>query len=251
MECVLKSALGFAIHVLGSAVGIVSIKGSVLLCAACHAVECPAASLVLIVRSARPFWPYPLLTVVVLVCGHVCPSLCGEPCPGVCIECTTGKFPDQHQMSLPCGHGFGVQELDEHVGLADFYEISGTGVIECPRIRNTDVQAPSCPTCGESLAGFRRYSLPHQIQGLPDILDRMYAKFGRKMEMFEDHLVKAELELSSSFEDFSKQFRPSPLAGKKNQNLVRIRGNVMTEVQKRITDFRGERSSALKSFSKS
>lgn len=68
----------------------------------------------------------------------------------------------------------------------------------------------------------------------------MYAKFGRKMEMFEDQLSKAEEGLSSTFEDFVKGFRPSPLAGKKNQNLVRVRGNTMMEVQTKITDFRGE-----------
>ena len=143
-------------------------------------------------------------------------------------------------MSLPCGHFFDVEELDARVGLADFYEISDSGVIMRPRIRVTDINAPTCPACSESLSGVRRYSLFCQLQSLPDIIDRMYAKFGRKMEMFEDQLTKAESGLSLSFGDFVKEFRPSPLAGKKNQNLVRVRGNTMMEVQNKITDFRGE-----------
>ena len=143
-------------------------------------------------------------------------------------------------MSLPCGHCFNVEELDQHVGLADFYEISDTGVIVCPRIRVTDIKAPTCPACSESLSSVRRYSLLHQLRSLSDIIDRMYAKFGRKMEMFEDQLTKAESGLCSTFGDFAKQFKPSPLAGKKNQNLVRVRGNTMMEVQTNITDFKGE-----------
>lgn len=143
-------------------------------------------------------------------------------------------------MSLPCGHCFDVEELDEHVGVADFYDINDTGIIGRPRIRVTDFAAPTCPACRESLSGVRRYSIFHQIQSLPDNIDRMFAKFGRKMEMFEDELTKAESGLSSSSGEFTKQFRPSPLAGKKNQNLVRVRGNMMMEVQKKITDFRGE-----------
>ncbi|KAA6416394.1 MAG: hypothetical protein FRX48_01114 [Lasallia pustulata] len=83
-------------------------------------------------------------------------------------------------------------------------------------------------------------SAPNARRSLPDNIDRMFAKFGRKMEMFEDELTKAESGLSSSSGEFTKQFRPSPLAGKKNQNLVRVRGNMMMEVQKKITDFRDE-----------
>lgn len=143
-------------------------------------------------------------------------------------------------MSLPCGHCFDVEKLDKHVGLADFYEISDTGLIVRPRICVTDLRAPTCPTCSGSFSGVRRYSLFDQLRSLPDIVDRMYAKFGRKMDMFEDQLTKAELGLTLGFGDFTKQFKPSPLAGKKNQNLVRVRGNTMMEVQKRITDFRGE-----------
>lgn len=143
-------------------------------------------------------------------------------------------------MSLPCGHCLDVEKLDKHVGLADFYEISDTGLIVRTRIRVSDIRAPTCPTCSASLSGVRRYSLFHQLRSLPDIVDRMYAKFGRKMDMFEDQLTKAELGLTLGFGDFTKQFKPSPLAGKKNQNLVRVRGNTMMEVQKRITDFRGE-----------
>ncbi len=179
----------------------------------------------------------------VLLCGHLCPGLCGEICATKCTQCKTGSAPDNVQMHLKCGHIFELETIDKHVGLGDFYEIDSTGVIKRPRIILPKLQGlnanPCCPECGASCADVRRYAIFKELKELPDTLDRLYAKMGRKMNVFMDWMLRCKGDLQTSFEEFRKNLRPGPLTGKTNADLVRDRGNSMMEVQQNICSFRG------------
>ena len=50
-----------------------------------------------------------------LRCGHLCASLADEPCSNGCVQCLSGKFTGKFHIVLSCGHGFDVQDLDEHI----------------------------------------------------------------------------------------------------------------------------------------
>ena len=179
-----------------------------------------------------------------LACGHLCPSLCGEQCPTTCIECKTGAFPEKAKMFLSCGHVFDVDEMDTHVGLKNIYRFDSNGNIERPHLISSNLQELNinacCPECGKPCDNLRRYAFIRQLLNMPDTIDRLYAKMGRKMEMFMDGLVRVKEDLRLSADIFQKRLKPSPLAGKTNEQLVKDRGNAIMEVQHKVTRFRGK-----------
>ncbi|MCJ1252883.1 hypothetical protein MMC24_000689 [Lignoscripta atroalba] len=118
--------------------------------------------------------------------------------------------------------------------------MAATGSIINGGVTRLALAAPGCPTCGASVEGVRRYAAFTQVQALPETIDRMYAKFGRKLDMFVSQMFLTEELLTTSFNFFSKKLRPGPLAGKHNQSIIWERGNAMMEVQQRITRFRDE-----------
>lgn len=180
----------------------------------------------------------------ILLCGHLCPSLCGERCARKCPQCQTGSMPEKVQIYLKCGHHFDLAIIDAHVGLSNVYDIDSMDIIKRPLLRfstikDLDNRACCCPECGESCDDVRRYAIFKQLRALPDTIDRLYAKMGRKMELFMDWIIRTREDLQNSFEDFCKKLRPGPLNGKTNERWVRDRGNAMMEVQRKIVNFRG------------
>lgn len=180
-----------------------------------------------------------------LPCGHLCSGLCGEYCAKKCTHCSIGSAPQKLQMHLKCGHSFDLEEMDMHVGLRNVYEIDGRGIIKRPQI-SSSIQSlhtkPCCPQCGKSCVDMRRYAIFKQLQDLPDTIDRLYAKMGRKMDQFNHSMLNCRDQLQASVQKFRKSLQPGPLAGNANACLVRERGNAMMEVQQRIVDFRGMHS---------
>lgn len=183
----------------------------------------------------------------VLPCGHVCPGICGERCVDKCIQCKTGSVPAKLQLFLACGHYFDLEVIDEYVGLRDVYDINPTGVIKRALLDSSAIEALGanayCPECGVTCIDIRRYAIFKQLRDLPDTVDRLYAKMGRKMNMFMDLIIRSKEDLDTSFEAFSKKMKPGPLTGKSNERWVRDRGNAMMEVQRKIVDFRGKHGS--------
>lgn len=179
----------------------------------------------------------------ILLCGHMCPGMCGERCADRCIQCKTGSVPAKLQLFLACGHYFDLETFDAHVGLRNVYEIDSTGVIKRVLVNPFAMQAfgadISCPECGVACVNIRRYAIFKQLRDLPDTVDRLYAKIGRKMNLFMDLIVRSKEDLDTSFEAFSKNMRPGPLSGKTNERWVRDRGNAMMDVQQKIVNFRG------------
>lgn len=180
----------------------------------------------------------------ILPCGHVCPGVCGERCAEKCIQCKTGSVPAKLQLFLACGHHFDLEAIDNYVGLRNVYDIDSTGTIKRALLNPSAMQALDanvcCPDCGVACANTRRYSIFKQLRDLPDTIDRLYAKMGRKMNMFMNWVIRSKEDLDTSFEVFSKNMKPGPLTGKTNERWVRDRGNAMMEVQRKIVNFRGE-----------
>ena len=177
-----------------------------------------------------------------LQCGHLCPSLCGERCATVCGQCKDGNFPAQSQISLSCGHSFDVKRLDHHVGLEKVFKTTDTGTIRRPRSGITlgDKMLPSCPECNMQCHDVRRYALLTHVQAIQANIDRLFKKLGRKMCQFMGHINDAKEELQSDFTEFQKRLKAGPLAGKRNEHLVRIRGSALNDIQLQLTGFRGK-----------
>ena len=178
-----------------------------------------------------------------LSCGrHLCPSLCGEMCPKKCTQCVTGKFPMGFQMSLPCGHAFGLGILDSHVGISNLFDLDSTGVIQKARADSSQVLTnikTLCPECGADFGQLRRYLFASKLSDLEGNLDRLYAKFSRKLYIFMDKMYTTKAELDQTFSTFCKTLKPSPLSGRTNEQLVRARGSVLDGVLSDLTRFKG------------
>ena len=174
-------------------------------------------------------------------CRHLCLSLCGELCPALCPVCRFHDLSQKTHMFLPCGHHFELDYLDRHFDLNNIYVLDTTGNIQkvasdaLGQAKSTDLV---CPICGESCKNIRRYALRYQLAALEGNVDRMHAKFSRKMNMYMEQLYGARINLDMSFNDFQKRLRPGPLAGRSNADLVRHRGNALAEIQSRILDFK-------------
>ena len=182
-------------------------------------------------------------TKVYLPCRHLCPSLCGEMCPADCPVCKVHDLSKKTYMFLSCGHHFELEYLDQRLDLSNIYVLDATGNIQkvasdaLSQVKSMDL---ACPTCGESCKNIRRYALHHRLTALEGNIDRMHAKFSRKMNRFMEQLYSAKISLDKSFDDFRKRLRPGPLAGRSNADLVRHRGNTLAEIQGRILDFKDD-----------
>lgn len=169
----------------------------------------------------------------------MCPSLCGERCPQTCKECNWGNIESHSQIALNCDHTFGLEYLDRHTRLQDVYAIGNQGSITSLSLSKGSISTPNCPTCLAPIKDVRRYSVITQVKNLSDNVDRMIAKMGRKLNMFDDWLCCRERELEAEFASFCNKIRPNPMAAKANQRMVWERGNSFMEVQAKVTNFRG------------
>lgn len=142
-------------------------------------------------------------------------------------------------MALNCGHVFDLEYLDRHVRVHDVYAIGDQGSISSLSLSKISEKAPRCPTCLAPIKDVRRYSYLMQLKSLSDNVDRMIAKMGRKLYMFEEQLSCTERELEAEFARFCNKIRTTPMAAKVNQRMVWERGNLLMEVQNRVTKFRG------------
>jgi len=176
-----------------------------------------------------------------LLCGHPCTSLCGERCATTCTQCLTGEFSDHLQLFLSCGHSFDVQALDDYVGMGKIFEMNDAGIIERPRFGITEnvTMIPRCPVCNKPCKDIRRYALMSHLRDLPENIDRLFKKLGRKMYGYMEQVLELKEELQLEFPDFQKSLKPGPLAGKKNENLVRVRVSKLNALQQQISKYRG------------
>ena len=181
----------------------------------------------------------------VLNCGHLCPSLCGECCPTECVQCSTGNFPDKAMMFLRCGHSFELEYLDKRVGIENLYQLDDKGRIQKPRPRTTEDLARvqvSCPICIADCSNVRRYALHAQLNHLEDNIDRMYAKFSRKLNMWAEQIYNIRIKLDKSYEIFCKALRSGPMSGRANESLIENRGTSLLMLEGVIRDFNGKKT---------
>ena len=184
-------------------------------------------------------------------CGHLCSSLCGEACPLECPECITGQPPTKTQMFLPCGHTVDLETMDNHVGIANFYELDDTGQIRKANL--TSVQAllsvkAACPTCGADCKRIRRYALAAKLLALEGYINPLLSKFSLKLNSFMEQMYSVKLELDRTFSAFSMTLKPSPLSGRTNEELVHGRTTVLAGLQKSIAGFRSKLDLKLSKF---
>ena len=183
-----------------------------------------------------------------LLCGHLCSSLCGERCSTTCTQCRTGEFPNQLELFLSCGHNFDIKTLDKHFGLGKIFEASDTGNIERPRtgIAPDAMAILRCPKCSALCNDVRRYALINHLPNLVENIDRLIKKLGRKMYGYMEQMLEVKNSLRVEFPDFQKSLKAGPLAGKRNENLVRVRANKLNGVQQQIVNYRGQYLRLLK-----
>lgn len=147
---------------------------------------------------------------------------------------------DRIQIALRCGHHFDLESLDRQNRIQDVYEITNDGHIVSLALSKEPGTLSTCPICLVPMKDVRRYSAGLQIKALPDNIDRMIAKMGRKLNAFEEQLTRKVREMEGDFAGFCKKIRPNPMAAKVNQRLVFERGESFMEVQRQVTGFQGK-----------
>lgn len=157
-----------------------------------------------------------------------------------CAQCEGSEIEARIQIELHCRHTFDLEHLDRHTHLEDVFEIKKDGHITSLALSKEFGDEPTCPTCLAPITDVRRYSAGVQIKALPDNIDRMIAKMGRKLCAFEEGLTRKVRDMDVDFAGFCKKIRPSPMTAKVNQRLVWERGESFMEVQRKVTDFRGK-----------
>ena len=179
-----------------------------------------------------------------LTCGqHICPSLCDEICPTNCVQCGNRSSFDQPQIFLPCGHNFDVQTLDSHVGIQNRDCLNTEANSDSGSV--TEIPSPDslvCPNCAVPIKGIRRYLIVTQMAALPETVDRLYAKLGRKLDKLNYETYRNEELLSLTFESFCKRLSTEMrrLSGKRDKDMIWTRGNAMLKVQTKAAAFRDE-----------
>jgi DNA-directed RNA polymerase subunit RPC12/RpoP len=144
-------------------------------------------------------------------------------------------------MHLKCGHSFKVTALDGHVRLGDVYQLSSAGTIECGRVKEIPaMDLLRCPDCSASIKGVQRYRRIEQLAALETTMDRMNTMLGRRVRDFVFECLMTEEVLPLHFEAFCRDIKSGPLAGHKNEILVRHRGYSMQELQDMILRYRNE-----------
>ena len=177
-----------------------------------------------------------------LICGlHICYSLCGEICPSRCLQCDSGMEPSLRHIALDCGHIFPVTDLDETFHLKDLYHVDTSGtILGCGVVKMPSIFGIRCPECWTPVLNTQRYAMANQLGDVPDTVDRLYCKLGRKLSNYCNDISRPEEYLNLTFDVFCNQLKPGPLAGKQNQRLVWDRTSHMLGVQRIITEYRDE-----------
>lgn len=178
---------------------------------------------------------------VLLPCSHICPGLCGERCATVCPQCETGQVPQGAKMFLPCGHDFDAASLDAIFGLADLYELSGSGEIMSIKRSTNELSKATlqCPQCGIACNDLQRYRQLEQFKTAPETIERLYKLFGRKLAFFARKVQRDSRDLDDGFDWFCKNIELGPLAGENSAKIVKARMLYIMSTQNLITRFRG------------
>lgn len=181
----------------------------------------------------------------ILECGHICPSLADERCPENCTQCRTGAFPEYYEVYLPCTHAIDVRTLDQHLKIAELFQITDSGTIEKPHpLAMSRLQQPmACPNCGQLIEEVRRYSNANKLRNLSTILDEYYVVLGRKLNLLmkDTFYTRKDLRDLQDRKSFTQRLAAGPLGGKTNENLVRSRGTRTNELQYKMITYRGRK----------
>jgi hypothetical protein len=178
------------------------------------------------------------LLILVLRCGHTCPSPCGEICPEEgCPQCASGTAPPTPVLICPsCKNVQSIIELDRRV-VGTIYTTDESGNITGFRSgQSKDLQEIDC-YCGVSFDAIRRYSITKDIRQASAVFDQLLAKLGEMLGMFSRRLHFQEKELDNSFHMFRHELRPNPLAANHNRALVTSRAQDLLKLADNIQSF--------------
>ncbi|KAL8673879.1 MAG: hypothetical protein Q9168_001699 [Polycauliona sp. 1 TL-2023] len=145
-------------------------------------------------------------------------------------------------MFLPCGHAFNVADLDARFQLANIFDMSTSGDILSIKhvVAQACKQPPHCPKCHAACGSVPRYRHIGQLQLAPDALERLYAKFGRKMRTLARNVQHYRNNLGKGFEWFRDSFEPGPLQGKANAAMIKTRMLFIVPLETSIARYRDD-----------
>ncbi|KAI4208323.1 MAG: hypothetical protein LQ348_000247 [Seirophora lacunosa] len=145
-------------------------------------------------------------------------------------------------MFLPCGHDFDAASLDAIFGLADLYELSGSGEIMSIKRSTNELSKATlqCPQCGIACNDLQRYRQLEQFKTAPETIERLYKLFGRKLAFFARKVQRDSRDLDDGFDWFCKNIELGPLAGENSAKIVKARMLYIMSTQNLITRFRDD-----------
>ncbi|MCJ1352506.1 MAG: hypothetical protein MMC33_002490 [Icmadophila ericetorum] len=124
-----------------------------------------------------------------------------------------------------------------------YYRYGNSGKIVAVNIKDRPSETGlRCPICTEPVHGVRRYAIVDKIMALPHTLETMYAKLGRKLDMFEHQVSLKEKELDMTFNISCKTISTDtgPTTNPRDTDLVLSRSKFLKETQQDILRMRDE-----------
>jgi hypothetical protein len=100
----------------------------------------------------------------------------------------------------------------------------------------------TCPTCQATITDIFRYSRFSQLSNLYRVVDRMHAKFGRKLLQRQTTIGEVETQLRGTFSNHCAKIIPNVMASKKNQQYLRERGSVFDVITADLQSLKGKLS---------
>lgn len=160
---------------------------------------------------------------LLLGCGHQCPSLCGEVCPDskYCQTCATDdilftvvdipNMKDYRDVNLDedpcifprCGHFQTRSSMDQQLGIEDLYDLADEGApstIKGMLKPFSDQEAPCCAQCRASFREISRYGQMIRRPMLDGALKDFMSSSNGKISELADQLAKHVSNLNSSIE---------------------------------------------------
>lgn len=172
---------------------------------------------------------------LVLLCGHACPSLCGEICAANCPQCNSKSTATPILLCPSCQCVLDVVDLDRRM-ISSVYTIDKNSKITGFSPLSGEFPKANCG-CGAPFDAIKRYSIVKQIHQAPIVFDQLLAKLGKSLATFSKRLHFRNKEVEESFQPFCGQIRPNPLAASQNKAMVASRAQELLEVADSIQEF--------------
>ena len=135
---------------------------------------------------------------------------------------------------LPCKHIFPIEQLDESFGLRQVYETDSLGEIKRVSVSSIPkAENLTCPTCGTSSRGIRRYELLNALSGVSGTVNQLLITCAKMTSQSHRDVSMGEQLLFFKLGEFLSKLKTGPMSMSGNQAAINERCDRLIDAQQR------------------